>query len=541
MSSSIISKLTNDNFLKPNIVAGFSVAVLTIPQAVAYATLAGLPPQYGLYAATFPSLIAAIAGSSNFLVTGPAALTSLLTFTSLSLLFTPFSSDYIGAAVLLAAMVGIIHLILTVFNLGALIKFISQPVILGFTNAAAIIIILTQIPKLFGLPTSSINLASFNSINPLTLLFGLIPLIVILFVNFKKFKYPMLLTSIIMATLLSYVLDYQGLVVGLVPAGLPQFSIPTLDLQLIKALFVPAIFVTIISFMSSATVAKSLATKTLQLFNPNQELLSQGLANLTSSFFGSFPVAGSLARSALNYSSGATHWISTLFSSLFIFIALLFFTPLLYYLPQATLAAIIIATVLNLINIKEPLYLLRSRHRDGLVFIITFLTTLIFNPHLEYGIAAGIGLSILLHMQRTSRPQLQFFFLKPGKKDYAQLHFKTIPNNYNMLAVTIDWSLSFANANYFYDSLMDQINSHTKVRYVLIMSRGIHHIDYTAEEILHQLSHDLSQRNINLLFSGFPPHVKEKLEKTHLFSYISPNSLFDHASDAIAYVNQQEK
>lgn len=535
------------SLLRYNINAGISVAIITVPQALAYATLAGLPPEMGLYAAAFPTIIAALAGSSHFLITGPVAVISLLTFTSLEQISPSSSYSLPVLAMMLALIVGVIQLLLSFLSIGSLIKYIARTVVMGFTNAAALIIGLTQIPALFGTTNSQAHhplenlgysLFHLDTLDITTFILGIGSLAGILLFRYYRPKLPITPIIVCLSILLSYLISYSGPTVGVVPSGIPSLQLHVPNTKLINLLWLPAFLIAILGYMEGTTVAKSLASKYRQTINPNRELLAQGLANIISSVTGGFPVSGSLSRTALNHSLGATHWLSGIIAGLGVLATLLFLTPSLSYLPQATLAAIIISAVISLINLQESYNILFSHPRDGIVSLITFLSTLIFAPHLQTGLVIGVIVSIIVHMHRTARPHIQVLFLQKGIRTYGQVVFHHAPKTSDIMAVIIDWSLTFTNAPYIEDTLLKHLKKNPQVKHVLIMARSINHIDYSAEEVVEHLTQELSDQQIHLYFSGLHPSVKNQLEKSHFFEYTRRSHVFTHASNAISHINQ---
>lgn len=534
---------------KPDLSAGISVAVVTIPQALAYASLAGLPPHLGLYASFLPTIVAAIFGTSSFLITGPTAMLALLTAASLSSLAEVGTATYITYALSLTVLVGLIQIGLGLFKMGNLINFVAHTVILGFTNAAAIIIILSQLPKLFGVSFATHHpgenlyqlLINYQDILIPSIFVGAIPLLFILIMKHFLPKFPAILISILFGILLSYSVAYSGPIVGTIPAGLPQLTLPTFDLTLFKTLAFSAFVIAIVSYMEGISIAKSLAAKSGSTVSPNRELLAQGVANLSASVSGTFPVAGSFSRSALNYSTGAKSYWAAIFSGLVVLLVLVFFTPLFYYLPIATLAAVIIAAVVNLINFHELWHLLQVRRREGIVAVSTFIATIYFAPHLDYGIMFGIVLSVIMYLHRSANPRIQVFHLEPGKKNYGEIHFSTYPNNHKILAISIDWSLTFANASHIEEVIINTIAQYPQTKYVIILGKNINHIDHSAEEVLGHLTHRLKSQGIQLLFTGIRPHVKDKLKHTHFFDFTYPDNIYNYASQALQDINSKEK
>jgi SulP family sulfate permease len=394
--------------LRADFIAGLTVALVLVPQSMAYAQLAGMPAYYGLYAAFLPVMVAALWGSSNQLGTGPVAVVSLLTASSLSVFAAPGSEQFVALAIMLALLVGIVQLALGLFKLGVVVNFLSHPVIVGFTNAAAIIIALSQVNKLVGVPMGRSEhfiadiwgvAQQLGETHAATLAMGLVAIAIIW--GFRRWapKLPGVLIAVAVTTTASWLLDFHaalgGQIVGKVPEGLP--TIEPADSSRgtwSAALFSTAIIISLVGFMEAISIAKAIAAKTKQKIDPNQELIGQGLANLVGAMTQSFPVSGSFSRSAVNINAGAITGMSSVFTGLFVLLTLLFLTPLLYHLPQAVLAAVIIMAVVGLVNFGAIKHAWQASRHDGVAAIVTFVATLAFAPHLDNGILVGAGLAI---------------------------------------------------------------------------------------------------------------------------------------------------
>ena len=394
------------NTIRADLIGGITVALVLIPQSMAYAQLAGLPAYYGLYAAFLPGIIGALWGSSKQLATGPVAVVSLLTASALIPFATLGSEQFIALAIMLAMLVGLFQLCLGVFKLGVVVNFISHPVIVGFTNAAAIIIGLSQLNKIFGVekPRSesfiSDILVVFQHVGDthiLTLMMGVSAFAIMW--GLKKYipNIPGVLVAVVATTLVSWLIDFESLggkVVGTIPSGLPSMQLPQMDYSMAGTLFTSAVVISMVGFMEAISIATAMAAKTIDRIDPNKELIGQGLANIVGSFSQSYPVSGSFSRSAVNLNAGAKTGMSAVFTGLIVLIALLFLTPLLYHLPQAVLAAVIMMAVTGLINFKAIKHAWLAHKHDGAASIITFGATLGFAPHLDNGIMIGAGLAL---------------------------------------------------------------------------------------------------------------------------------------------------
>jgi SulP family sulfate permease len=404
--------------LRADLIAGITVALVLIPQSMAYAQLAGLPPYYGLYAAFLPGILAALWGSSKQLATGPVAVVSLLTATALTPFAQTGTDQFVVLAILLAFLVGLIQLALGAFRLGVVVNFLSHPVIVGFTNAAALIIGLSQLNKIFGVPMPRSGhfatdiwavVQALEHTHLPTLVMGVVAFAIMW--GMKKYtpRLPGVLVAVALATLASWGLDFPGLggkVVGDIPAGLPSLALPTLDPQMALDLLASAVVISLLGFMEAISIAKAMAAKTKDRIDPNQELIGQGIANILGSLSQSYPVSGSFSRSAVNLNAGARTGMSSVFAGIVVLITLLFLTPLLYFLPQSVLAAVIMLAVVGLINFKAIRHAWEAHPHDGAAAIVTFVATLAFAPHLDNGILAGAGLAVGLFLYRTMKPRV---------------------------------------------------------------------------------------------------------------------------------------
>jgi len=393
--------------IRADLIAGASVAVVAIPQSLAYAQLAGLPPHLGLYAAFVPTIVAALFGSSAQLSTGPVALTSLLTAASLASLAEPGSAPYLTLAVLLALGSGLLQLMAGVISLGRFIERIPAALMLGFVNAAALVIVFSQLPALLGVPAVRASgpiaalpglVQGVPNLVPATAAFGLVSLGVLLAARQFRPTWPAALIVSVVATLLSQAIDYQryGSVVGDLPPGLPTLAWPSIDLASASSLMSGMVLIALVSFIEVTSSARTIAARTGKAWNVNQELVGQGLAKVAASLFASFPVSGSFSRSALNLSAGAVTAWSSIVCAVLVGIALVFATGALHHLPNAVLAALIVSAVLNLLTPVELIKVSRFDRSAGATAWVTLLTTLYFAPRIHYGLIVGLGVSAAL-------------------------------------------------------------------------------------------------------------------------------------------------
>jgi len=659
--------------LRADVVAGITVALVLIPQSMAYAQLAGLPPYYGLYTAFLPVIVGALWGSSRQLATGPVAMVSLLSGSVLAPLAAVGSEQYVLLAIALTFLVGCIQLALGVFRLGVIINFLSHPVISAFTTAAAIIISLSQLNKLLGLPIGRSSsflvdvwgvLLQIADTHLPTLAFGAGALALMWLLRKYTPKLPGVLIAVLIATVVSWatefervaggtpeevqdaevralILSYQetrlhmqrlaqeraqkgaelkreeqgstgrgahaaalvyqinlidlqagdaqnenrnrlrylrkfsfervgasgdnprfyveglapspgdgrrwrirgvddksvlfsggGEVVGKIPAGLPALSAPRLNFDTIASLFSTALVIALVGFMEAVSIAKAIATKTRQRLDPNQELLGQGLANLCGSFTQSYPVSGSFSRTAVNFNAGARSGMSSVVTALIVMLTLFFFTPLLYHLPQAVLAAIIILAVGSLVNFRAMRDFWRAQRHDGIAALATFAATLLVAPHLDMGILIGGGLAILLYLYRSMRPRVALLGRHPdGSLRDAELH--GLPLAQQLAAIRFDGQLYFASVPYFEDSVLEVVARFPKAKHFLVVANGINQIDASGDETIRHLVERLRENGITLVFSGMKKQVKDVLATTGTLQIIGEENLFVHEDEAL--------
>jgi SulP family sulfate permease len=531
----------NRQSLRVDALAGITVALVAIPQSLAYAQLAGLPPFYGLYAALLPTVIGALFGSSAQLSTGPVALTSLLTAASIASLGSSDATQYIAYAVTIALLSGLFQLAFGIMRLGVLMNLLSHPVLMGFVNAAAILITLSQIPSLLGAAPPVTGhivsdawavLADGGRTHARSALFGLGALA--LLVGFRRYA-PRLPGILVVAGALTAVSWYSGYaqtggrVVGEIPRGLPVFALPAFDWDTWVRLLPASFVVAVISFMEAMSSAKIAAIKTATRWDENQELIGQGLAKIAAAVCQTMPVSGSFSRSALNLASDAQTGLSSIVCAACVLLTVLFFTPLLQYLPQPVLAAIIIMALTNLINFRSLRHAWRASRDDALAAGLTFATTLAFAPQIQDGIFTGIFVSLALFIYRRMRPRVTV--LAPGGGG--------VPGALDgiMGVVRFDASLVFVNASYFEDAVMRLEQEHPGLRFVLISAHTINRLDASGVEILSALVTELGRKGIVIAFSAVNRDVRAVLERTGLDARVGAENFFaddDSAMQALA-------
>jgi len=524
--------------LRADLVAGITVALVLIPQSMAYAQLAGLPAYYGLYAAFLPGMIAALWGSSKQLATGPVAVVSLLTASALMPFAKVGTPEFVALAIMMALMVGLVQLLLGVFRLGVVVNFLSHPVIVGFTNAAALIIGLSQLNKIFGvsMPRSD-NFASdiwavlqqVGATHVPTLIMGVVAFAIMW--GLKKYapKVPGVLVAVSLTIIASWAIGFEamgGKVVGTVPQGLPSVALPTLDWGVATQLVSSAIIISLVGFMEAISIAKAMAAKTKDRIDPNQELVGQGLANIVGSFTQAYPASGSFSRSAVNLNAGAKTGMSSVFAGLVVLGTLLFLTPLLYHLPQAVLAAVIMMAVVGLINFKAIKHAWEAHPHDGAAAIVTFVATLAFAPHLDNGILVGAGLAIGLFLYRTMKPRVALLGRYPDGTLRDLRVNPTLPTDERIVVTRFDGQLYFANVSFFEDTILGAVADHPNAKFILVVGDGINQLDASGEEVLQHLVERLRANGITMVFSGLKRQVLQVMERTHLQELVGGENVF---------------
>ncbi len=535
--------------IKRDLVAGLTVSLVAIPQSLAYAQLAGVPAYYGLYAALIPTIVGALFGSSRQLSTGPVAMTSLLTAASVAPLAAHGSDVFYAYVILVALLSGLFQILFGVLRAGVLLNFLSQPVLMGFINAAAIIISLSQLPTLLGIPAQQSDhflidiwqvLTHIDATHELSLVFGLSAIGLLL--AFKKLapRLPGVLITVVALTWVSYATGYAamgGSVVGVVPQGLPNFSVPPLDWKATVALLPASFVIALISFMEAMSSAKVIAIKTRQPWDENKELIGQGLAKIAAAFSHSMPVSGSFSRSALNLAANAQTGFSSVASALFVLLTLLFFTGLLYHLPKPVLAAIIMVAVIGLVNFRVMRNAWRASRDDGIAAIVTFISTLAFAPSIQNGILTGILLSLALLLYRMMRPHIaNLGLLNDGTLRDARRH-SLPPLHPSVGAIRFDGALRFVNVSYFEDALLKVERENPAVRYILVKCNGINALDASGVDMLFNLVARFKSSGITLGFSEPKKQVRQVMDSTGLSQAIGPENIFTTDHEALERVN----
>ncbi|HRJ52339.1 MAG TPA: SulP family inorganic anion transporter [Candidatus Thiothrix moscowensis] len=550
-----IGELKNPEVLKADAMAGLTVALVLIPQSMAYAQLAGLPAYIGLYASFLPVMIAALFGSSRQLGTGPVAVVSLMSAAAMQ----PFAAQGVPVetiiiySALLALMIGVFQLSLGLLRMGVLVDFLSHPVVVGFTNAGALIIATSQVPKLFGLGVKAdqfehsyefwwATLISLPDTKLTTLSIGAFALLTLIVLKKYAPRLPGVLITVAVTTLLSWVVDYKGLggsVIGTIPEGLPSFSLPVVEMsfQTFSSLAMTAAVIGLIGFVEAISIAKAMASQTRQRLSANQELVGQGLANIASGVFSGYAVSGSFSRSAVNFAAGAMTGFSSVVTGALVALTLLFLTPLLYHLPQATLAAVIIMAVVNLIKIAPIKHAWKVEPHDGIVAVVTFVATLAFAPHLDKGILLGVVLSLGLFLYRTMSPNLvEVARDVDGTMRDAKAH--NLKTSDTVAVYRFDGDLYFANTGYMEGKLLNNVAQKPSLKVLVLDMESIDQVDSTGEEMLEKLSDRLKSAGIEFYIARVKFRVYEAFQRSGLARHIGEDRFFRERKYALNHAKE---
>jgi len=554
--------------LNGDLLAGVIVAIVLIPQAMAYALIAGLPPQIGLYASILPIFIYSFFGSSNFLAVGPVAIVSLMVASAIA---DAGAAGFIGSpvvyALVLALMSGVFLLAMGVARLGFFVNFISHPVIIGFTSAAAILIGLSQLKHFVGVdvPRAESGLSTipyivntWQAINWYSTFIGVFSVGILLLTAtwlpsvFHRFTFkktivtlvekigPLIVVAASIVLMKAARLDVSENVkiIGNIPAGLPEFAWVGFELDLFKEFMMPALIIALVGFMESISVAKAFASKRRQKVDPNQELIALGLANIGSSFSGGYPVTGGFSRSAVNYAAGANSALASIITACTILITTLFFTSWFYLLPKSVLAAIIIVAVIKLIDVKKALDIWRFNKADGLSLIISFVCVLGFG--IEVGILLGVLTSICLFIYRASTPHIAVLGRLGESEHFRNIKHFPVQDYPDTQIVRIDESLFFANARYLENLLLSSIADNQNLKQIILVCSAINSIDSSALETLENSILELKEAGVLLHLAEVKVPVMESLKRTKVLSHLKPGCVYLSTHDAIQAVSKKQ-
>jgi len=535
----------NSSTIKSDMFAGLTGAVIVLPQGVAFAFIAGLPPQYGLYTAMVTPVIAALFGSSRHLISGPTTAISIVIFSAVSGHAQPGTPEFISIALTLTFLAGVYQLAFGLARLGVLVNFVSHTVVIGFTAGAAILIATSQIKNVLGVHVpkgeSFIHtwydiFKQIDKVNYDVLAIAALTLMVALIV--KKFAraLPNLLIALVIGSLFAWFINdgAKGIeLVGRIPASLPPFSMPDFTFSSIRAIAPDAFAVALLGLIEAVSISRAIASKSHQRIDGNQEFIGQGLSNVVGSFFSSYAGSGSFTRSGLNYESGAQTPLSAIFAAGFLLLILLLVAPLTAYLPIAAMAGVILMVAYNLIDRNQIKHVVESSPSETLIMVATFLATLFLE--LEFAIYLGVILSLVIFLGRTSTPVIATlapdFDTRYNKQTLTDIDSKPLQQCPHLKIIRIDMSVYFGSLNYI-QSKIYKISEHENRKHILVLSDGINFIDLAGAEMLCEEADRLEEEGGGLYFTGLKPAVYQSFGKTHAIKHIGNNHFFDEKNDA---------
>ncbi len=530
-----------------DLVAAVIVTIMLIPQSLAYALLAGLPAETGIYASIAPIVLYAIFGTSRALAVGPVAVVSLMTAAAIGNIAEPGSPELLLAAVTLAFLSGAFLILLGVFRLGFLANFLSHPVIAGFITASGILIAMSQLRHILGISAGGANLPELlqslfehlGEINWITLAIGVSATAFLFWV--RKGLMPLLLSTgmkpklagvlakagpvaaVFVTTFIAWVFNLSETagvrVVGDVPQGLPPLTMPSFSPDLLGQLIGPAVLISIIGFVESVSVAQTLAARKRQRIVPDQELIGLGAANVGAAFTGGYPVTGGFARSVVNFDAGAETPAAGAYTAVGLLLAAMLLTPLIYNLPQATLAATIIVAVLSLVDFSILKKTWVYSRADFAAVTATIALTLLFG--VEVGVTAGVLLSILIHLYKSSRPHMAVVGRVPGTEHFRNVKRHKVEIDETVLTLRVDESLYFANARYLEDSLYDMVAARPQLKHVVLMCPAVNEIDMSALESLEAINERLHALGVTFHLSEVKGPVMDRLRRGDFLQHLS--------------------
>ncbi len=524
--------------------AGVTVAVMLIPQGMAYALLAGLPPIMGLYASIVPLMVYAVLGTSRQLAVGPVAMVSLLVAAGIAPLAEEGSHSYIQYAIVLAGMVGLLQLLMGLLRMGFLVNFLSHPVISGFTSAAALIIGFSQLKHILGIPIDRSHhvhtilwqtLQQLPQIHPPTLGIGLGSLFLLLYFKRRRPAFPAPLVVVLLGTLSVWQLDLAGegvQIVGNIPAGLPTPTLPTIDGNAIRHLLPMALTIAVVGFLESIAVARAVAAKHRYSVDADQELIGLGLANIAGSFFQGYPVTGGFSRTAVNDQAGARTGMASIITAVGIGLALLFLTSVFQNLPRAVLAAIIMAAVFGLVNLQKIRYLWQVQRSEAFLMLLTFLATLFLG--IEPGILLGMAMSLIFFIVRSTRPHHAILGRLPGTPHYRNRErFPDVRQEPGIEVIRIDASFYFANANFLRQRLEQLLYADQQPEVVVLDASSVNYLDATALDTLADMVCRFEENRVELFLASVKGPVRDVLKASGLYDRLGATRFFFSVADAV--------
>lgn len=549
-------KIYNLNTFRLDFIASISVFILLVPQAMAYAVLAGLPAVYGLYGAIVPLMIYPFFSSSAYLSIGPVALMSMILLSGVSVFSTPGSPEYIDLILLTSFMSGIIQIVFAFLKLGNLSNLISRPVMFGFMVAAACIIVIGQLPVLLGIELPRINflpklllslIQNFTSLNVIALSLGLIALLLLILLPRLNHKLPSALIVVVLSSLMVYGLNLEQHDIGLigeVPSGFPKMYLGFFNWDHIMLLIPEAFIVSIIGFIGSYSIASDLARDNkLEPIEPQRELLGLGVAKLIGSFFLAMPSTGSFTRSFVNKNNGAQSGVSSIITAILVVLLLLWFNSAFRYLAQPILAAVVISSVLSLFDVKEMKKLFLTDRRDFISFLITVLLTLILG--IVNGILLGIGWSLISIVMRATKPHYAILGKLPGTNTYRSLtRYPEAESHEENLIFRYDQDIFFGNSDHFFQSMLYEIEQRPNIKRVIFQATSLNKPDATAIEKIRDILEYCHDRDLRFIITDLSGPPRDLFHKTGIFELIGSENFhlsIGHATESIALNEEEER
>ncbi len=530
--------------IKADFIAGLTGAVIVLPQGVAFATIAGLPPEYGLYTAMVTPIIAALFGSSRHLISGPTTAISIVVFSSISGYAEPGSPEFISMALTLTLLAGIYQLGFGLARLGKLVDFVSHTVVIGFTAGAAILIATSQIRHISGIPAEQglsfiqswlAMFSHYELLNAAVFMVGISTALVAILVKYLKPSWPNLLIAMVAGSLLALLIgDKSGIeLVGEIPATLPPFSMPDLSFSTIQLLAPEAFAIALLGLIEAVSISRAIAIKSQQRIYPNQEFLGQGLSNVVGSFFSCYAGSGSFTRSGVNYSAGAKSGLSAIFAALILVVIVLLIAPLTAYLPVAAMAGVILVVAYNLIDFVHIKKILRTSKAESSVLLITFFSTLFLE--LEFAIYLGVMMSLILFLAKTSTPEITEMSLNVEQHRFVESSDDTGMHCPQLKVLRVDMSIYFGSVNHIQNRI-ENILTQPEVSQILIICGGINFIDLSGTDLLISLDKKLKAKGGGLYFFAMKHSVKARATRFGLIPAIAESQFFDSKKEAIAKI-----
>jgi SulP family sulfate permease len=545
-------RMINAETLKADLIAGFTGAVIVLPQGVAFATFAGLPPEYGLYTAMITPIIAALFGSSLHLISGPTTAISIVIFSTVSHHAVPGTAEFVEIALTMTFLAGVYQFVFGLVRLGALVNFVSHTVVIGFTAGAAILIVTSQMKHILGVyvPRGESFMHtwmdlwhSLSTINIYAVSIALISLLVALAIKLRWRTAPNLLVALLIGGGLTYWLGAEQhaiALVGEIPGRLPPLSTPDFSYSTITKLASEAFAVAMLGLIEAVSISRSIASKSNQRISASQEFMGQGLSNIVGSFFSSYAGSGSFTRSGVNYAAGAKTPLSAIFAAVILMLIVLMIAPLTAYLPVPAMAGVILLVAYNLIDLSQIRHILSSSKNETIILLVTFLATLFLE--LEFAIYLGVLLSLVIFLWRTSTPEI--VTLAPDVDQDAQkntlvdVSSKPLNQCPQLKIIRIDMSVYFGSLNHI-QTRLNEITDNERISHILIIGTGINFVDLSGEEMLLSEAHRLEKLGGGLYFADLKPGVYEFLGRAHFISDVGNTHFFDRKKYALRYLYQK--